>query len=294
MENRNDQLYRFLFEKANIRGEIVRLNDSYLKMLQHHQYPAPVRQLLGELAAATILLSATLKFEGKLTLQIQGMGPLELLVVQSDHRQQIRAMARHRDNIQQQDWRQLIGNGQMAITIEPEQGQRYQGIVPLEGQNIAECIEGYFRYSEQLETKLCLAADENSASGVLLQSMPESDQRSDMQQNFEHLSVLLSSLKPDELLQINSLDILHRLFHAESDIVIYHPQPVQFHCSCSRERTGQALKTVPLQELLEILKQHNPLEMHCEFCNQCYTFDEIDVQTIHNGGHLDPKQNTLN
>ena len=167
-----DRSLRFLFEQADIRGETVHLDDAYRDILAIHQYAPGVSRLLGEFLAASVLLSTTLKFEGKLILQARSEGEIPLLMVESNSALEIRAIARGAEQATSERFDRLLANGQLAITIDPEQGQRYQGIVPLVEDSLANSLDAYFRHSEQLGTRLWLAADGQRAAGLLLQQLP--------------------------------------------------------------------------------------------------------------------------
>lgn len=273
---KTDTLTRFLFENAAIRGEIVHLDATWQTVLKNHDYPPLLQQAMGELMAAAALLAATLKLQGALILQIQGQGPVSLLVVECTGDMTMRATAKWQGELPEGGLPELIGNGHFVITLDPKNGkQTYQGIVPLEGHSIAEILQNYMTRSEQLDTRLVLAADEHQAAGMLLQKLPEQDaQDSDAWTRTGHLA---ATLKSDELLELPAKEIIHRLYHDE-DIRLFDPQPVSFHCTCSRAGVANMLRMVGREEIDSVIADQGTVEVNCDFCNQRYTFDQVDVE----------------
>ncbi|MDP1680719.1 MAG: Hsp33 family molecular chaperone HslO [Burkholderiales bacterium] len=273
-----DTLTRFMFEHAEVRGESVRLDATWRAVLARHHYPEPVRNLLGEMMAACALLAATLKFEGALIMQMQGSGPVTLLVVECNSEFHLRATAKWRDDLADEDVRALLGDGKFVITIDPKTGgQAYQSIVALEGATVAEVLGHYMLRSEQLETRLWLAADEHQACGLLLQRLPE--KTSDDEDAWNRALNLAGTLTPDELLSLPAREVLHRLFH-EEDLRLFDPQPVSFRCTCSRDRVTAMLRMLGLDEVRSILSEQGRIDVDCEFCNQHYSFDPVDAEQI--------------
>lgn len=270
-----DSLQRFLFENAAIRGELVQLEEAWAEVLARREYPEPVRKVLGELMAASVLLVATLKFEGSLTMQVQGNGPISLMVVESTSRRTIRGLAHWHGEVPLHDLAAQFGDGQLVITIEPEKGKRYQGIVTLEGERLSQALEKYLMQSEQLDSRLLLAADHYRAAGLLVQRMPGDDQGEDWQR----INLLAGTLGSDELLQLDQHTIIHRLFH-EEDVRLFDVEQVQFSCSCSRERIESALRKLGHDEVMVIIAEEGRIEVDCEFCNRQYHFDAVDVEQI--------------
>lgn len=279
-----DLLHRYLFEQRHVRGELVQLNATYTRMLQGHDYPQVIANLLGEALAATSLLTATLKFEGEITLQIQGTGPLSLLVINGRNDQTMRGIARLQQDVSNDaSFHQLIGNGQMVITITPDEGERYQGVVALEEESLTGCIEQYFVRSEQLSTSLKLFADakQGLCGGMLLQALPgEHEQQA---QDFEHLSVLAATLTSEEVFTLEAQQLLYRLFH-EEQVRLYEPQQVTFHCSCSKERSRGALISMGQEELGQLFAEQETVEIHCHYCNARYTFGSTDFSELFGQG----------
>lgn len=273
-----DTLTRFMFEHAEVRGESVRLDATWRAVLARHPYPEPVKKLLGEMMAACALLAATLKFEGALIMQMQGSGPVTLLVVECDSEFHLRATAKWRDDLAHEDVRALLGDGKFVITIDPKTGgQAYQGIVALEGATVAEVLEHYMLRSEQLETRLWLASDAQQACGLLLQRLPE--KTSEDEDAWNRALNLAGTLTPGELLSLPAREVLHRLFH-EEDLRLFEPQPVSFRCTCSRDRVTAMLRMLGLDEVRAILNEQGRIDVDCEFCNQHYSFDPVDAEQI--------------
>ncbi|WP_210397171.1 Hsp33 family molecular chaperone HslO [Motiliproteus sediminis] len=273
-----DQIQRFIFDNADLRGVLVGLEHSYHDALARHTYPEVVQELLGEMLAAVGLLSSTLKFEGRLSLQAIGDGPVSLLMAECNHQRDLRAIARWNDALaDQQGLIALLGKGQLAITIEPDQGKRYQGIVPMSGDALAQCLEQYFEHSEQLATRIKLAADGQRAAGFLLQALP-GDKSADGE-DWDRITCLGDTLTDDELLGLDNEPMLFRLFH-EEQVRMYEADSLRFRCDCSRERSLNALRSVPQAELEEIVAEQGHIEIDCQFCNQSYRFDAVDVGAL--------------
>lgn len=281
----HDQLHRYLFENYAVRGELVTLSDTYRHILDNHDYPAPVQALLGEMLIATSLLTATLKFNGDITVQLQGDGPLKLAVINGNNQQEMRGVARLQGDIADDSTlQQMIGNGVMVITITPAEGERYQGVVALEGETLAECLENYFRQSEQLPTRLFIRTGEAdgqpAAGGMLLQVLPAQDEQN--ADDFDHLVQLTATIKNEELFTLPANEVLYRLYHQE-EVTLYEPQPVVFRCTCSRQRCADALLTLSTDEVATMLEQDGNIDMHCDYCGSHYVFDAMDVAALYAG-----------
>ena len=284
-----DQLHRYLFNQGNVRGEMVRLEKSFQAILDSYPYPPVIQQLLGELMAAASLMTATLKFEGDIAIQIQGEGPLSYAVINGTHNHQLRGVARWDEELASlpSDFSELVKKGVLVITITPEIGQRYQGMVALDKPTLAECIENYFVQSEQLATKVILRTQLSEqpakACGMFLQVLPlnsESTKKGDT--DFEHLSAITDTIKDTELFNLAADEILHRLYHGE-DIELYPATQVVFKCNCSKERSALALTAVSKEELLDIVAKDGDIKMNCQYCHTEFSFDAIDVESIHAG-----------
>ncbi|MAQ34069.1 MAG: Hsp33 family molecular chaperone HslO [Alcanivorax sp.] len=279
--NNADFKQRFLFPETDIRGELVRLDESLEAILGTHDYPLAVQGLVGEAVAAVALLAGTLKFSGRLSLQAQGRGPVSLLLAECTHDGQLRALARHDGELDTAaNIGALIGDGTMVITITPDQGRQYQGIVPLEGDTLAQCLEGYFQQSEQLPTRLWLASGNGRAAGLMLQRLPDQVASGDENRNqWEHLEALAGTLKMEELLDLPAETVLRRLFH-EPPPRLPEAQPLRFGCTCSRERTENALLSLGADELKTLLDEDGEATLTCDFCLSQQHFDAVDLAEL--------------
>ena len=269
---------RFLFENADIRGETVHIDQALSDILDTHQYAPGVRVLMGEFLAASVLLSTTLKFEGTLVLQARSSGQIPLLMAECNDQLQLRAIARGSQEATSEHFEQLLTDGQLAITVDPVNGQRYQGIVPLVGDSLAHSLDAYFEQSEQLHTRFWLACNGSQAAGMLLQQLPaqletEAEVR---ERQWEHVCTLAGTVQPDELLDMAAERMLCRLFH-EDPVRIFGARPLEFRCTCSRERTLNALYAIGTTEVEDILREQGSVTMDCEFCNQRYVFQREDL-----------------
>lgn len=278
MTTSHDSLQPFVFEGAPVRGEIVHLDATWRAVLERHEYPPALRTVLGQLMAAAALLSSTLKFTGSLIMQVQGSGPVKLLVVECTSDQTMRATAKWDEPLEQSDFRDLVGSGRFVITIAPEDAkQTYQGIVTIEGGDVAAALEHYMATSEQLDTRLWLAADGEQAAGMLLQRLPGAEQRDD--DTWNRALHLTGTVTHEELLKLPAREILHRLYHQE-DIRVFDTRVMSFRCSCSHERVVNMLRLLGSEEVASILEERGAVEVNCEFCNRHYRFDPVDAAQI--------------
>ncbi len=282
MSTSTDSLRRFLFEHAPIRGEIVHLEATWQAVIERHDYPPVLRDLMGELCAATVLLAATLKLQGSMVLQIHGKGAVKLLVVECSGDMELRATAKWEGDLSGSTLRDLVGDGRFVITLDPTDGEQvYQGIVALEGESIAEMLQNYMTRSEQLDTRLWLAADGKHAAGMLLQKLPEQGEFQD-DEPWENAVLIANTLKPEELLHVQAAELVHLLYH-EEDIRLFDAQAVKFYCSCSRENVARMLHMIGREEVNAIIAERGDVEVHCEFCNQRYIFDRVDADAVFTG-----------
>lgn len=278
-----DTLNRFLFDNHPVRGEITRLEKTYQSILENHNYPIPVQNLLGELLVATSLLTATLKFDGDIAVQLQGDGPLTLAVVNGNNLQELRGVARVNGEIADNaSLKEMVGNGYIVITITPKKGERYQGIVGLEKETLIGCIENYFMQSEQLPTRLFVKTGVHNntpmAAGILLQVLPANE---NTQESFELLSTLTETITSQELFQLPTDEILYRLYNQE-EVRLFETQQIVFKCGCSRQRCEDSLMTLPAKEIDEILNEDDGIDIHCDYCGKHYLFDAIDIAELRN------------
>jgi molecular chaperone Hsp33 len=302
-----DCLHRFMFEQYPIRGHLVHLDAAWQALTQHREYPAAIRDTLGEAVAASLLLAATIKFEGVLSLQLQGDGPVHLLLAQCTSGLGVRGLARYREDGVAR-YREdgpagsgsgagagaariddLIGVGNLTVTLETDDGgRRYQGIVPVAGRRLAEALQVYFENSEQLPTRLWLHADASGASGMLLQKLPHADARpaadpAAIDDAWRRVRLIGDTLTFEEMRTLADTEILRRLFN-EDDVRLYEPAPVYFRCRCSRERVSGMLQGLGEAETRSVLAERGEVEVRCDFCNRAYAFDAVDVAQLFNAG----------
>ncbi len=288
----SDTLQKFMFENSLVRGELVELSEAWRQVLNRRSYPAPVACMLGEMMSAAALLSANLKFNGSIILQIHGDGPVKLLVVECDAALQLRATAKLADdssiadNARLQQLVNLNGQGRFAITLDPADklpGQQpYQGIVALDGESVATVIENYMLRSEQLDTKLWLAADNVVARGLLLQKLPDQGGKTGSVQDtdtWNRAVTLASTVGDEELLSTDIMTLLRRLYW-EEQVRVFEPRQPMFRCSCTREKVGNMLKMLGQGEVDEALADLGKLEISCDFCGQGYWFDPVDCAQL--------------
>ncbi|ETD73014.1 Hsp33 chaperonin [Pelistega indica] len=284
-----DTLKKYLFEDRSLRIQTVNLSQTWQETLAHQTYHPVLRNLLGELSAAAVLLASNIKFDGSLVLQLQGDGPIALIVVECNQHLQLRATIKTRQEfvIKDTDNLQSLLNankqGRFIVVLDPnnrQEGQQaYQGIVPLTGDTVADVLSLYMKSSEQLETHLYLAANENKATGLLLQKLPYTGGQSIDQEvadnSWERATMLTQTTKPEEQLSIDEDTLIHRLFWEES-LIAYPAQDVSWFCSCSRERVADMLKMLGADEVESILAEQNKITVACDFCGKPYVFDTID------------------
>lgn len=274
----SDCLQRFLLESTSVRGEIAHLDATWRAVLERRTYPAPLQALLGELMAAAALLSATLKFEGSLIMQMQGSGPVQLLVVEATSEQTLRATAKWEGDLAEGNVTALLGAGRFVISLVPSKGkQAYQGIVDIEGDSVAQVFEHYMLKSEQLETRLWLASDSRRAAGMMLQKLPATPTTD--ADAWNRAIRLGETVKREELLSLPPPEIIRRLYH-EEDVRVFEPRPVAFRCSCSRERVTSMLRLLGHEEVKSIIRERNTVEVDCEYCGRHYSFDAVDAEQV--------------
>ncbi|MCI0506727.1 MAG: Hsp33 family molecular chaperone HslO [Gammaproteobacteria bacterium] len=273
---------RFLFEYLAVRGELVHLNQSWLEILKRHEYPANLQKIMGEMAAAAVLLSATLKFKGSLIMQIQGKGPLSMAVIEVTSERTLRGLAQWQGDITGMTLPELAGAGTLAITIDPGAGERYQGIVDLSSGDIGKALEDYMLRSQQLQTRLWLFANGSYAAGMLLQKMPDTPANELLSHDddaWPRVTQLANTVKTDELALLKFEELIRRLYH-EEDVRVFEKQPVSFRCSCTRERVVDMLRMLGYEEIQSILDTETNVGVRCQFCNHYYEFDRVDVEEV--------------
>lgn len=279
-------LRRFILERHPVRGFWIRLEEAWRQLRSHQRYAPGVEALLGEAVTASVLLAATLKFHGTLTLQLAGDGLVSLLVAQCTHDFAVRAVAREAAAIVgEPGFRELIGGGRLSVTVEAdERAARYQGIVALEGATLAACIENYFATSEQVPTRIALTADGQCTGGLLLQKLPLSNAQGEAlgamsQQAWESLQHSVATLDPPLLRRGSAEEVLQRVC-AEHDCRLFAPTPVQFACRCTAARVANVLRSLGVAELRSILAEQGAVTVTCEFCGRPYRYDAIDVERL--------------
>lgn len=290
----SDFLQKLLSSDRSTRIQIVSLSQAWQTGLAHQSYPASVRNLLGELVSAAVLLTSNIKFDGSLVLQLQGDGPVSLIVVECDSDLNIRATATLREGQplpEDANLQQLMNaqnQGRFSVILDPRRADSgmhaYQGIVPLEGESVAEALQAYMYHSEQLDTRLWLAADGQRSAGLLLQRMPREGGLGQMddtldQDEWDHLLALTATVTPEELLQLDASALLHRLYWNES-LTAFDPQPVRWWCPCTRERVANMLRMLGKDELQDLLTERQQIDVSCNFCGKPYRFDAIDCARL--------------
>lgn len=283
----NDDSYRFLFENADIRGETVILDNVLKDLLATHEYGPGVQKLLGEFAAATVVISNNLKFDGKVVLQGRGDGPISLIMVECSSDGHIRGIARGALDAPDGSLRTHLAEGVLTLTIEPEIGQRYQGIIAIQRDELADVLSDYFAQSEQLATKFWLSTRAGASAGLMLQQLPKQSVTSEEARldQWQTLCALADTMTPDELLDTETDRLLFRLFN-EWDVKRFEPKRIRFSCNCSRDRSLNAIRLLPDHEITELFEEQQTVTMNCEMCGESYHFTRNDVDqseepTIH-------------
>jgi molecular chaperone Hsp33 len=278
-----DLSHRFLFDNTDIRGEFIQLDASIKEVMEIHHYPPAVASMIGQFMAASALLGSTIKFDGSLVLQARSEGQIPIIMAEYNSDRTIRAIARQAETATSEDFKQLLGGGTLAITIDPLAGERYQGLVALTGDNLAAALEYYFVQSEQLDTILVLASNGEKASGLLLQALPPSANIDSAMREDRWLTAkqLVATISDDELLNLDAETLLYRLFH-EDGVRMMKSEPIRFNCHCSSERVATALTSIGESEVRAIIEEDGKIDMNCEFCNTSYQFLSADIDTLFN------------
>ena len=275
----NDTFQKFLFDDLHIRGEWVRLGSSFHEALGGRNYHPTVKELLAQTAAASVLLTGTLKFEGLLSIHARGSGPVNLLMAESNEKKQFRCLANYSEqDVHSSKLSELLGQAQLAITIDPARGQRYQGIVPLEKASIADCLAHYFELSEQLDTHFVFHMVGDQVHALMLQKLPEYRDAED-QDAWNRVVQLANTLSPEEWRDADNRTLTMRLFH-EEQVALFDAEEVSFKCSCSRARSLASIESLGVDEALEILETEAVIAVDCQFCNTHYEFDRSDINTL--------------
>ncbi len=285
-----DYLQRIVFEEIDSRCVYVRLENVVAEVLAKDDYPAAVAELLAQSLLVAAALSSGVKFQGRVSLQLQTSGVLKLLVADCTHEGGLRGIAKLKEGAACPPsldalWAELDQAGMLTLTLEPSDGgQRWQGIVPLEGRGLVEAIEAYFRRSEQLDTRLALAFGNGAGAALMVQQMPASGSTDVDEDGWDRLGHLMATLGSAEMLKISGSELLERLFHQERRRV-FPATPLRFDCPCSRERVLDLLGSLGAAELASLFQIQEVVEVRCQFCNQAYEFAQDDL-----GSLIDPSQ----
>ncbi len=272
-----NEVQNFLFEGLGIRGSIVRLEETWRQVLAQHRYPDSLRQLLGESLAATVLLTTGLKGTPKVSLQLQGEGPVKLLLIQCSGELKVRGMAQWRDAAEGEP---LLGEGRLTVNLDTgEDGHCFQGIVPLVSDRLDACLEGYFRQSEQLPTRLMLTGTQQRVAGLLLQALPNND-RAD--HTFNTATALAATVSPSELSELPADRLLATLFDNYT-IRLFKPRRVTHDCRCTPSHLAGVVRLLGADELESLIEETGEVELTCEFCNRAFRYDAADVEAILDG-----------
>lgn len=294
-----DKLQRFILENAPIRGEYITLTDTFKTIIAQHAYPLIIQRLLGEALCVAALLSAIIKFEGRLTVQFRGSGKLKLLLAQCNNEFHMRGLAKFDADITEQELLDSLREGLLVIMLDAGTTQsRYQGVVAWSGYSLSESIEGYFKNSEQLATKLCISVDDECARGLLFQVVPTGSKNKQDQTlvddavraHWQHVLQTTALLSPEDLAQ-HSFDRLLEQIYPNEEIRVFPAIPVAFKCTCSRRRGEDAVFILGREEAEAELKNKHSIVVTCDFCNQEYVFDHDDVAHIFEK-YQQPPQNT--
>lgn len=272
-----NEVQNFVFEGLGIRGSLVRLEETWRDVIAEHDYPDNVRRLLGQSVAATVLMTTGLKGSPKVSLQLQGDGPLKLLLIQCSGELKVRGMAHCRDV---SDDETLLGEGRLAVNLDAgEPGRVYQGIVPLISDEIDGCLEAYFRQSEQLPTRLVLRTTEERVAGLILQALPQNDPNDE---TFETAVAMAATVSARELSELPAKRLLPRLFGGFA-IRLFDARPVTHDCRCTPAHLAGVVRMLGAEELNDLLAERGEVELTCEFCNRVFQYDEADIRAILSG-----------
>lgn len=273
-----DTVQHFLFDDLDIRGAIVRLGPVWQKMLAGRDYPLPVARLLGEMSATTLLIASNLKQTGRLTVQLRGNGPLSLLVIDCNDRLHLRGMAHCAASVAAGSAPELLGHGQLLMSLDmPSMREPYQSVVPLDGENIAQIFEHYLKQSEQLPSRFFLAASEGGAAGLFLQKLPTADLRDP--DGWSRIEALAATATPDELLGIDSEELLGRLFHEET-VRVFSARQVEHDCPENRSKVSEMLRSLGREALENLLAEHGEIVIKDDICNREYRFDPAEIEAL--------------
>ncbi len=277
-----DSISRFIFNNLDIKGEVAQTANSFNKLLGDHKYPRCLRKLLGEMQVAIALMTETIKFEGNIMLQLRGDGKLHYAFVNSNDKQETRGIAVWEGEVSDQDtWNNLLGkNPVLTITVIPNNGNQYQGIIDLNHENLNQCIEDYYKQSVQIDTRVWLWCDENTlrSAGIIIQKLPTKDEEK-LKNDFEHISVLIDSMTKAEVLNLESNEILYRMFHQES-VNVFEGKKIVWKCSCGKDVFRERLSELPQEELKQLLEEQGGFSVECQSCGRKYEFTKKESLEI--------------
>jgi len=283
-----NQLQRFIFDEADIRGQLIQLDSSYQEALESHNYPPALQALLGEFLCAASILAATLKFDGIVTLQARANGPLQTIMAECANNEEIRCIAQYDESADNSAFdlplNELLKEGVLAITIDPKSGQRYQGVVPLEAETLAGALAQYFEMSEQLKTKYWMFNLNGRCAAMMLQILPGENvlSKADNDDFFERLQAFADTVSPEEATELDAQELLHRLYHEEK-VRLFESTHLQFKCTCSKEKTAKALLSIGEEGVRNALEESDgELVLNCQFCRSEYRFDANEVEALIN------------
>lgn len=294
-----DTLSKFIFKHTPMKGGAVKLTTAWKAMRHYQQWPLSVTRLVGEMAAGSILLASSLKFEGSLIMQVQGDGPVRLAIVEVRNGLLVRATVKMNETEAVDDamgLKALVnahGKGRCAIMLDPKDRRDgeplYQGVVPLTGETVADALMGYMQQSEQIHTKLWLAADEESAAGLMLQQMPDFGGKDEELKNDDdsvnRIETLAATITDEELLTLTPQEVTHRLFWEEAP-EYFEPLEPKFACTCSREKIEAMIRNLGEVEALQIVKDEGKLEVTCDFCGRTESFSAEDIVKLFDNGSV--------
>lgn len=274
-----DGLQRFIFEHAEIRGEIARLEETYQTIIAQRDYPPAVQKILGEALVSCLLLVGSIKFEGELSLQFQGDEALSMMIVQCDHQLNLRGFAKFKPDLNEADYQTAFLQGQMTFMIhQSHQTEVFQSIIPISSTDMNQNLMNFFSMSEQVATQILITSDSKRVAGMLLQLLPGQDTQQ-REEFWEYATKIGQTLHASELLNLPNTEILHRLYH-ETEIRLLLEKNAKFKCRCSVQKMEGVLKMLGQADIEDLLKEYGKVEVICDFCNQKYYFDSIDVAML--------------
>ncbi len=278
MQTHSDAVVPFIFESLPVRGALIQLQKSWQRMQLGHTYQTSVLETLGHSAAATGLIAQSLKFDGTITMQLSGDGPLAMLVMQCTSELELRGMASAPDLESHVSFEELVSQARCAITVDAGAiEQPYQGIVEVTGESLADSLENYYARSAQIPSHIRLVSELSSCGGILLQQIP--DKASPLEDDWRRIGMLAATLRPDDIAEGVGIDLLGKLF-AEDDVRVFRPKAATFKCRCSRKRAEDVLRMLGSEETAAACTESGRIDVTCEYCGRTRTFDAVDVSRL--------------